>query len=73
MLFDNVFCPKAQAEEAQIFLSDEVKAIEKANTDFLRYLAVKGGYSETAISLRNLWLLFDPLNSEVRKKFFYFF
>uniref|UniRef100_A0A915EHC6 Acid phosphatase n=1 Tax=Ditylenchus dipsaci TaxID=166011 RepID=A0A915EHC6_9BILA len=48
ILFDSVFCPAATAEEHNIYSGDEVASIEKENEAVLR----------------DLWMVFDPLNSE---------
>ncbi|KAI1706900.1 histidine phosphatase superfamily (branch 2) domain-containing protein [Ditylenchus destructor] len=64
ILFDSIFCPTATTEEQSIYGGPEVRAIEKENEAMLTYLGEKSGYGKIPLPLRDLWYIFDPLNSE---------
>lgn len=43
-----------------------MKRIENENVEFLRFLAQKSGLKPSPLPLRDVWKIFDPLNSEVK-------
>ncbi|KAH7731105.1 Protein PHO-5 [Aphelenchoides avenae] len=63
-LFDRVSCPAAEAEEDRVYLGEGVKDVERQNSAMLHYLGEQSGYGKVPMPLRDIWTLFDPLNSE---------
>jgi hypothetical protein len=65
-LFDRAPCPNAETEEALLYGSDIIRKLEQDNHAILLFLGEKSGYTKpgTALSLRDVWQIFDPLWAE---------
>uniref|UniRef100_A0A914DG09 Lysosomal acid phosphatase n=1 Tax=Acrobeloides nanus TaxID=290746 RepID=A0A914DG09_9BILA len=67
LLNDEISCPNAEAELNRVYEEDaKAKQIERENANMLRYLGEKAGFGKIPIPLKDMWHLFDPLNSIVR-------
>uniref|UniRef100_A0A914DPJ1 Lysosomal acid phosphatase n=1 Tax=Acrobeloides nanus TaxID=290746 RepID=A0A914DPJ1_9BILA len=64
LFYDKILCPNAEAELNRVYEEDaKVKQIERENANMLRYLGEKSGLGKIPIPLKDMWNLFDPLNS----------
>uniref|UniRef100_A0A0N5CE58 Acid phosphatase 5 n=1 Tax=Strongyloides papillosus TaxID=174720 RepID=A0A0N5CE58_STREA len=68
-LYDDVYCPAVKSETDNVYKnSPELKKIENENKEFLNFLGNVTGLSNGPLPIKNIWLVFDPLNAENHHK-----
>lgn len=64
-LYDDIYCPAVKEETENVYKNDpELKKIEDENKDFLTFIGNVTGLSKGPLPIKNIWLVFDPLNAE---------
>uniref|UniRef100_A0A0K0E195 Acid phosphatase n=1 Tax=Strongyloides stercoralis TaxID=6248 RepID=A0A0K0E195_STRER len=64
-LYDDIYCPSVTEETENVYKNDpELQKIESDNKEFLTFIGNVTGLSKGPLPIKNIWLVFDPLNAE---------
>uniref|UniRef100_A0A0N4ZMZ1 Prostatic acid phosphatase n=1 Tax=Parastrongyloides trichosuri TaxID=131310 RepID=A0A0N4ZMZ1_PARTI len=65
-LYDEIYCPTIKSESEAIYhKNDNITKLEEENKDFLTFLGNVTNLSKGPLPLKDVWLVFDPLNAEL--------